>query len=269
MFEPKTVNALMRHLRESGISINGSIQKKQLINFGYYHGYKGYRFYRNRNQSIPYTEFNQLIGVMEYDNALKAMMYPVLMFIETAVKNIVCNEIVLGMNTASFEAIFREKMSDFTEKKDLMLRRLRLRDEVYKALSREYNNKNKMVEHFYNKGDDVPIWAIFEILSLGIFSNFVYCLDTESRRSILKKLDMIDVACDSNYQLLPKILFELKSLRNAIAHNSVVFDARFKDQKVSPVLKGWLEKETGINNISFYSISDYLILICSLLKKLM
>ncbi len=43
----KTIDGLMRHLRDNGIDINGSKQKRQLINTGYYHGYKGYRFFKN------------------------------------------------------------------------------------------------------------------------------------------------------------------------------------------------------------------------------
>lgn len=40
----KTTDALMQHLCDSGITINGEKQKRQLINTGYFHGYKGYRF---------------------------------------------------------------------------------------------------------------------------------------------------------------------------------------------------------------------------------
>lgn len=42
----KTIDGLMRHLRDSGIEISGSKQKRQLMNTGYFHGYKGYRFLR-------------------------------------------------------------------------------------------------------------------------------------------------------------------------------------------------------------------------------
>ena len=35
----KTIDALMRHLRNSGIAIKGGKQKRQLINTGYLHGY--------------------------------------------------------------------------------------------------------------------------------------------------------------------------------------------------------------------------------------
>ena len=42
----------MRHLRNNGISINGSTQKRQLRNEGYFHGYKGYRFFRYPEHKI-------------------------------------------------------------------------------------------------------------------------------------------------------------------------------------------------------------------------
>ena len=44
MAKPKTINALMVHLRSKGLNISGSKQKQILKNIGYYHGYKGYRF---------------------------------------------------------------------------------------------------------------------------------------------------------------------------------------------------------------------------------
>ena len=36
----KSTDALMRHLRNNGIAISGASQKQQLINTGYFHGYK-------------------------------------------------------------------------------------------------------------------------------------------------------------------------------------------------------------------------------------
>lgn len=44
----KTTNALMKYLRDShNISIGNSKDKRNLINIGYYHGYKGYRYINN------------------------------------------------------------------------------------------------------------------------------------------------------------------------------------------------------------------------------
>lgn len=51
----KTTDGLMRHLRDNGIAISGSAQKRLLINTGYFHGYKGYRFFKTASRKIPFT----------------------------------------------------------------------------------------------------------------------------------------------------------------------------------------------------------------------
>ena len=81
-------DGLMRHLRDNGIAISGSAQKRQLINTGYYHGYKGYRFFKSAGNRLPFTSYQELYATIEYDAALKSLFYGKMMFIETAVKNI-------------------------------------------------------------------------------------------------------------------------------------------------------------------------------------
>ena len=79
---------------------------------------------------------------------------------------------------------------------------------------------------------------------------------------------MLDISIDTNRTLLSEILFTLKALRNSVAHNNIIFDTRFKDRKINTVLKKWVEKETGIQNITLYSLVDYIIIICCLLKRI-
>lgn len=91
---PKSVDGLMRYLRDKkGISISGSTQKRKLRNIGYYHGYKGFRFIGKSTNAIPYTDFKELMAIYEFDMQLKSLLYPQLMFIETALKNYVLEEI--------------------------------------------------------------------------------------------------------------------------------------------------------------------------------
>lgn len=84
----------------------------------------------------------------------------------------------------------------------------------------------------------------------------------------MTQLDMFDVSIDTNRNLLSNMLYTLKSLRNSVAHNNIIFDTRFKDRKISTVLKKWVEKETGIQNITLYSLIDYIIIVCCLLKRI-
>ena len=66
----KSPDALMRHLRDNGISISGSSQKQQLINTGYFHGYKGYRFFVSSSNRLPFTSYNEINATIQYDTCL-------------------------------------------------------------------------------------------------------------------------------------------------------------------------------------------------------
>ena len=83
----KSTDALMRHLRGNGIAISGSLQKQQLINTGYFHGYKGYRFFVQSNHRLPFVSYNEINATIQYDTKLKSLLYDKVMFIETALKN--------------------------------------------------------------------------------------------------------------------------------------------------------------------------------------
>lgn len=64
------------------------------------------------------------------------------------------------------------------------------------------------------------------------------------------------------------MLYTLKTLRNSVAHNNIIFDTRFKDRKISTILKKWIEKETNIPNITLYSLIDYIVIVCCILIRI-
>lgn len=119
---------------------------------------------------------------------------------------------------------------------------------------------------FYHKDMSVPIWAIFEVLTLGEFGTFFTCLKYSVRRAVSIQLGLHQ-ATDSDAFLTKKIIFAIKELRNAVAHNDVVFDTRFARSNVDGALSTCLEIQTGIRNITFKSITDYIILVAYLLKR--
>lgn len=153
----------------------------------------------------------------------------------------------------------------------LQSKRLRLRNSVYSKLSTRYHDEegsdNQMVRHFYNRGEDALLWVVFEILYLSDLASFFECLNESVREHIMTQLSMFDVSIDTNRNLLSSMLYTIKSLRNSVAHNNIIFDTRFKDRKINPILKKWVEKETGIQNITLYSLIDYIIIVCCLLKR--
>ena len=234
----KTTNALMKYLRNAhNISIDGAKDKRNLINIGYYHGYKGYRYINNPQNRITINSFKEIVSIVNFDSKLKSLLYPQLMQIETISKNIVLQILVEQYNTDEFNEIYEKGITDYKSSnnskdyKEKMKQRLNVQSSIYSALSRSYSHNNKIVNHFYSKDKHVPIWGIFEIITLGTFADLIKSLEHNARLKIDKEMKL-NIAFDTDARFPEKIMYLLKALRNSVAHNDVVFDVRFKDGKI-------------------------------------
>lgn len=257
-----------------GIQIEGSTDKKNLINMGYYHGFKGYRFIGTSSQQIKFNNFGQLQSLYNFDMKLKTIFYPHIMLLETSIKNYTL-EVIIENGEPDFDYVFSHHLNDYKSEntgnskyRDKMKSRLILRNHIYEAVSYSYSNKKPVIQHFFHKNENIPLWAIFEVISLGNFGVFLRCLNFDMRINVARKLGVHTTSHNHNGRLIESIIFILKDLRNAIAHNAVIFDCRFKGNEAASDLKTFLEHETGVPNIQFNSIVDYLILVVYLRKKL-
>ena len=274
----KSTDGLMRHLRDNGIEISGSAQKRLLMNTGYFHGYKGYRFFKTPQNRLPFTSYSEVYATIQYDSNLKALFYREMMFIETAVKNIALESIMINANSECIQDIcdkvissYRNAPSSYTadQKKKLQQNKLNLENSIQSSLARAYSADNPKITHFYNNGNyaGVPIWAFFEIITMGDLGYFLSCLTYSVRNDISHRIG-INVSCDTNRQLVYKYIYTLKDLRNAIAHNAVIFDTRFRRIDPTKAMKRCLEQEIKLPNVNFKNIGDYVILMCYYLKCL-
>lgn len=274
----KTTDGLMRHLRSNGIAISGTNQKRQLINTGYFHGYKGYRFFKNASTSLPFTTYAEVYATIQYDSALKALMYGKMMFIETAIKNVSLESILVNAKSESIQVICDKVVSSYhsapttygpRQRKQLQQNKLNLQKTIQSNLARAYHSNNPKITHFYNNAGygEVPVWALFEIMDMGDLGNLLSCLTYDVRDDISKKIG-INLASDTDRQLLYKYIYTLKDLRNAIAHDSVVFDTRFRRIDPTPAMRQCLINDIGVSYINFKTIGDYVILMCYYLKLL-
>lgn len=268
----QTTNSLMKYLRNThNMKIQGSKDKRNLINIGYYHGYKGYRYINSPNKKITITDFNEIVSIVKFDSKLKGLFYPELMQIETIAKNIVLQILVEKYKTDEFNVIYEKGMIDYknsTSKtyKNKMRHRMKVRNDIYNILSTSYNKNNKIVEHFYSKDRHVPIWGIFELIMLGTFADLIKSLELSTRQEIDKMMG-INISQDTNAKFPEKIIYLIKDLRNSVAHNDAIFDVRFKRNNIDTNLCNYLEQELNCKNITFNTITDYILLIAFLMKK--
>lgn len=262
----------MKHLRDQGISIGGSGQKRKLKNISYYHGYKGFRFVGDSSKRLPINDFSQIASLHAMDMQIKTLFYPYIMTIETALKNYTLEAVLSYAKSEDFDDIYKNCLTAYRgyhpntgDYKKSWANRLRLRQTVDGLIFRE-QDKKPFFKHFRDRGRTIPIWAIFEAMTLGEFGNFYACLDRPIKSAIVADLGM-PAQFDSEALLL-SIIFSLKDLRNAIAHNAIVSDVRFKTGGISKNIGKLLKSEAGIDSINFSDITDYVILVVYLLGLL-
>lgn len=274
----KSIDELMDRLIRNGIQISGEEQKRDLINLGYFHGYKGYRFYKYGNNRVPFNNFDEIYITTVYDSNLKSLIYSKIMFIETALKNVVLNTIMKEINSNSIDDMMREVISSYkncdvkdTEKvkKLKQKNRFRLESKIQRSISYAYSKNNPKVTHFFNnkKENNVPLWSLFEIITMGDFGELLEGCTFDMRDKISKELG-INVASDTDRELIYKYIYELKGLRNSIAHNDVIYDVRFAGKNPSKPMQRCLEQEVKLESVKFDNLGDFIILICYFLKLL-
>lgn len=144
------------------------------------------------------------------------------------------------------------------DKIKILNNRLNLQKNIHSSIHMNYG-KNKMVTHKINSGEPIPLWVMFEIISLGKLGNFVKQMNKEFRENVLSSLGIYD-RMDTNADHLTNHIFILNELRNGIAYNHIVFDTRFKNRKINNTLLNDLRNKFGIPDIFFNSIVDYFLL---------
>lgn len=271
----KSINGLMKYLRDKhNIAIGGSLDKQNLKSVGYFHGYKGYRYIKKPSNKINFTEFNELMAIIDFDNKVKALLYPQVMFIETALKSYALEMIIQEGKTESFSEIYSKIMTGYKsyqtqseQYKKAYKKRLDTYNRIHMAIANAFGADNNIVSHYLKNDENVPIWGIFEIITLGEFGNLVSTFDFKIRQDIAKDIGF-NIAYDSKGILVEKSIFIMKDLRNAIAHNNVVFDTRFNTNAINKTFKNMIMNDTKISEIYFNCITDYIIFVAYMLKKL-
>ena len=200
------------------------------------------------------------------------------MFIETAVKNVALESILTYTKSESIQALYDRAISSYNnapkhyssdQRRKLQQNKLNLENTIQSLLARAYKHENPKIAHFYNNVgySGVPLWALFEIIMMGDFGFLLSCLTYDVRDDISKRIGL-NLSPDTNRQLIYKYIYTLKDLRNAIAHNSVIFDTRFRNIDPTKAMKKCLEQAVGLSYVNFRTIGDYLILMCYFLKLL-
>ena len=261
----KGLNSLMRHMRASGVAIEGSADKRMLARVGYFHGYKGYRFSGSPSRRMPYISFGEVTAVIDFDTRLKGLFYPLLMKLEMSMKNLALVEILDGVGSSALVDVYASMPGT---KKGRMKGKLGVIHFSNGVLLDFYIDGNRIARHYYDStSGSVPVWALMEVMTLGHFARFLEQLADADLKSVAQSWGLQTKYGD----LAPHLVFAMKDLRNCVAHNGMVFDTRFKTAKVRQEISRLLRDEIGYARtvqVRFDTISDYVILVVYLARMM-
>ena len=87
-------------------------------------------------------------------------------------------------------------------KKKYQNNKLNLQGSIQNAIAAAYRKENPKITHFYNNVNynEVPIWAIFEILTMGDFGYLLSCLTIDMREKVSRSIG-INLSSDTYREL--------------------------------------------------------------------
>ena len=234
-----------------------------LLNMGYYHGYKRYRFVKKSNSDgiLPITSFKEIEAIYNFDMELKGLFYPIVMLVETALKNRTIASIV-AESSSGIEDILEHQLAcymDYPEEHEKHGNKLVQYNETRQNILdtiEYYSDKNEVIKHYLKSDYQIPLWAYFEVITLGQFSRFLGSLTKSSREKLNQDFTIISNRSNS----LELVVNALIELRNATMHNSPIFDANFSSG-VSKALKKQIKQDLGLSTFTCKFIEDYFILL--------
>lgn len=206
---------------------------------------------------------------------LKTLFYPYIMQIETSLKNCIldaiCSDLARRGLPASFDVVCSTCLSGAGAKEQYR----ELSYLAQKVSKQSVRDGEPVIKHFTDQSRRVPIWALMETLTLGEFSAVYSCLTDKLKDEIYRHLGMpkrnrgVNSQKKDKTDLLLALLRVLASLRNSVAHNNVILDARFLIRnEPNKYVKEYLGDEFGIDPVPFSQIADCMLLVVHFLSVL-
>ena len=265
-----TSSGLVDHiLKNHKIDIH-DVDSISLLNMGYYHGYKRYRFVKKANSGgmLSITSFKEIVAIYQFDMELKGLFYPIVMLVETALKNRTIDSLV-AESSSGIEDVLDNQLAcyiDYSGDTEKYAKKFLQYNETKQNILdtiEYYSDKNEVIKHYLDSDYQIPLWAYFEVITLGQFSRFLGCLVKSSREKLNQDFTIIPKRSNS----LELVVNSLIELRNATMHNSAIFDANFSSG-VSRALKRQIKQDLGLSTFTCVFIEDYFILLIWILNLL-
>lgn len=190
---------------------------------------------------IEGTTIEEIYSLYEFDRKIRNVFLEYILLIERKIDTYIAYEFskAHGHKNYLISDNFEYSKSN-TKKFEKFLK------DIHLEISHQYKSSNKMIVHYINKYNYIPLWVLIRIFSFGKVSKFYSFMKAKERNAVSKKFGI-------KSEILRIYLTNLGEIRNICAHDEKLYDVnlRFKisNNKYHSILKMQKEKENYKNGL--------------------
>ena len=214
----KTIDEQIELLQNRNLHIEDKeIAKEILLSNNYYYLINGYKdlFLDKSSKTEAFhngTTLEEFYSLYEFDRKIRIIFLEYILLIERKIDTYIAYD--FSKNYGHKNYLIPENFNNTSKNKDLINKFL---TNINLEISHQYKNSNKMVIHYLNKYNYIPLWVLIRILSFGKVSKFYSFMKQKEQNSIAKKFNIRSEA-------LKTYLMNLGNVRNICAHDEKLYD---------------------------------------------
>ncbi|WP_341778286.1 Abi family protein [Levilactobacillus sp. HBUAS70063] len=198
-------------------------------------------FRKNINQDS--TTYTDLIALYQFDRFLRNSISRLVPTIEISLKTSLARFIAMNYKNSDLEysgGLAYLNLSIYKQSSGKQLEVKRMLSQFSEEMTRLINKDSMIKHHVTNYGGQIPIWVLFEEITLGEFSKFVSLLPSELVQQWCEDLFVAPFRIFSNtHKDVKGWISTIQVLRNTAAHGSKIYgqfltyNPRISDENLS------------------------------------
>lgn len=217
----KTIQEQIEILKSRDLIILDNNKAKQmLMENNYYYLINGYKnlFLDKKSKTekfITGTKLDEVYYLYEFDRKIRIIFLEYILLLERKIDTYIAYEFSKEHGHKNYLI-----PNNYYINKNLIDKFL---NDINLEISHQYKNSNKMITHYLNKYNYIPLWVLVRILSFGKISKFYSFMRQREQNNISRKFNV-------QSETLKVYLINLGNVRNICAHDEKLFDVALKNR---------------------------------------
>lgn len=218
----KTVDEQIYLLKNKKLNIkNENNARTMLLNNNYYYlinGYKDLFLDKSKKTEIFLRKatLEEIYALYEFDRKIRITFLEYILLIERKIDTYISYEFSKKYGHRNY--LIPENFNNINKNKKLIIKFI---NDINLEISHQYKNSNKMIQHYLNRYNCIPLWVLIRVLSFGKVSKFYSFMKQKEQNNISRRFNITS-------ELLRVYLINLGNIRNVCAHDEKLYDIILK-----------------------------------------